>query len=85
MKHSYYKLVLDIAFKHGISMPSYEEQLTNNASLLAICVDELLVDELIEHGFQENCELNLYGQQIESAIDYYNRKRYALQMELPDV
>lgn len=76
MKRSnYFDLLSDIASKHGISIPLSEDQLISNADLLAFCIDELLVEELIEHGLHENDIPNLYGKQIESAIDYYNKKR----------
>lgn len=52
-----------------------ENEMIRDTSVLDFCIDELLVDELINNGTEDTDEIGDYVRFLEDAIDYYNKIR----------
>lgn len=71
------KLLLKLFYSHGIKQFSENDKLTRK-NLSKIEIDqlcELISDEFMLNGIEEDFEPNEYGRQLESLLDAVNRER----------
>lgn len=71
----YFELLTKIIKRRNIPMCFSENEMIRDTSVLDFCIDELLVDELINNGTEDTDEIGDYVRFLEDAIDYYNKIR----------